>query len=84
MEELARTLAEARLGVGFGIHMPAAWARHAWTGAGAPREDLTGRLLADIQQGRLLPSLAVLEAWPDLEASALEALDQLAPRRVVA
>ena len=84
MEELTQELLAAGMGVGVGIQMPGEWQEHVWSGAGSPHPGLVQRLRDAIRGGGALPTPATLAAWPQLEASALAALDGLAPRRLVA
>ena len=70
------------MGVGIGVRVPGLWMHHCWRGCGTPIEALARQLQRDIARGTNLPSSATLESWPDLEASALSAMDALAPRRL--
>ena len=81
-DTLARELVESGAGVGLGIVVPPAWRSHAWSGAGTPTTVLARKLASDITQGLPLPSPADLSARPDLEASALKAMDWIAPARI--
>ena len=84
MEELTRELQAAGHGVGIGITIPEAWGKHVWMGSGTPRQELVGRLVLALHGSVPLPAPDLLRASPDLEASALRALDLVAPLRLAA
>ena len=63
---------------GINKQVPPVWAAHTWRGFGSPSEELVLRLLHDLSSGNVLPSEESLSTWPNLEASALKAMDLLA------
>ena len=77
-----RELEQVQAGLGVGGTMPTSWGNHKWAGTGSPVQSLVEVLLQAIQRGGVLPDPVLLRSWPDLEASALRALDLAAPRRV--
>ena len=69
-------------GLGIGWQIPEPWHGRSWTGAGCADPALTSmlkRLLASGEGSDLLPTSSVLDANPILEASALQAVNDLAP-----
>ena len=86
-DSLVRALLEADWGVGIDVEMPRCWQCHKWRGSGSPDGALVAslrRALRDRSGPPSLPSQELLETWPDLEASALRALDLEASTRLVA
>ena len=83
-DDLVKELVQKQHGVGIGISIPAEWRGHVWLGTGAPQQELVQQLCKDLYTKQRLPSQDLLRHWPDLEASALRALDLLAPTRLVA
>ena len=84
MDGLSRELGAAGLGVGLGLKMPGEWQGREWKCTGLPRDDLVDSLQRAIREGRGLPSDEELRANQDLEASALLAMDRVAPARLAA
>ena len=82
-DTLVRELEENKHGVGVGMTVPAAWESHVWSGCGRPITSLVGDLVHCLSAGLPLPSVRLLDNWPDLEASAARALDLIAPLRLV-
>ena len=80
-DSLARMFDDAGLGVGLGIVIPPAWAEHKWIGTGTPIPPLVEVLVKGLQGSLLLPPADLLAKSADLEASALRALDVVAPLR---
>ena len=83
-DALVRMLQARRLGVGVGVTCPPQWQGMAWRGDGVPEESLVAMLVEALQTGAALPHCDLLRAQPALEASALRALDLIAPIRIVA
>ena len=82
--DLVRELKNGQVGIGIGITMPAAWRGYKWSGCGTPIDSVVDTLVGALRQDRALPSTKLMKGFPDLEASALRALDLTAPRRVAA
>ena len=83
-DDLVRVLQPKGAGVGLRSETPAAWAGMRWHSGGHPILTMVEQLKADIANNTVLPPTELLYAWSDLQASALAAIDQLAPLRVVA
>ena len=83
-DTLIKELEAAGHGVGVGVCVPAPWQGYKWSGVGTPQAALVANIKKAISSGSDIPGTALLAAWPDLEASALKAMDLLAPRRLVA
>ncbi len=62
--------------------MPSIWRGHSWSAHGDADANLVKCLMDRIRAGASLPSADLLAHNPSLEASAAQALDALAPRRV--
>ena len=83
-DSLVKELLSLGMGIGLKRTVPPAWAGHVWKGSGTPCTNLVRRLLLDVKDGRLLPEPDALQAWPDLEASALKVIDLLSAERLAA
>ena len=85
---LPDSLVKELLSLGHGISLnpdiPTIWHGHRWSGLGKPKHELVCRLMQDIASNSTLPGPSALESWPDLEASALKAIQLLAQDRLVA
>ena len=75
MDTLTRDLLAKGCGVGLGVSMPEAWSTHAWVGSGTPDLQVATGIAQAIRSNAQLPSVQSLQESPDLEASALKALD---------
>ena len=84
MELLTASLRDAGCGVGIGIKMPAQWQGHVWQGYGTPDTVQASAIADALKRGDVLPSQEELAFSPDLEATALLALDWSAEYRLVA
>ena len=74
-DSLARRLSDANCGVGMSFLCPDVWSGRQWNGAGTPVDSWVNELLVGYRLGARLPSFNDLSASPDLEASALRALE---------
>ena len=83
-DSLIKELQQGQHGVGWGYALPESWVGRQWVGSGVPQQALVQKLVADLRHGGPLPGAVLLDNFPDLEASALRALDLAAPVRVVA
>ena len=70
-----------KCGIGIGETMPGAWNAVVWRGRGTPDDDDVAHLRGCIMAGSPLPGPDELATSDTLEASALQALDELAPLR---
>ena len=84
MDSLTDELLAAGQGIGVGISIPPEWGGHTWIGSGMPRDDLTERIMLALCAGAGLPPESLLAMDEDIEASALRAMDLLAPVRLAA
>ena len=84
LDSLVRELLAKECGVGLEVTVPPAWSHMCWKGQGSPSPHLVQDLKASIQLGHQLPSTEALQADATLEASALRAINDLAPHRLVA
>lgn len=82
MDALPEALLEEGCGVGLGINMPQVWAHHSFKGTGTPDDTCTQQLIDTINSGGPLPDSSALSDAPQLEASALLALDRTAKIRL--
>ena len=71
-------------GHGFGIvnEIPTVWKCHSWSGHGNPIGSLVDAIRGSLRNGGSLPSVAMMARHPDMEASALRALDLETPVRL--
>ena len=83
-DDMLRNLVRAEHGIGLGLRMPAAWARHQWVGNGSPVPELVAHLRACLRSDSGLPPASLLSVSSDLEASAARALDLESPFRLAA
>jgi len=81
-DDLARALVDKCFGIGTGIEMPLCWKAHSWQGVGTPVPQLVDKIVGALRNGQPLPHANLLSLHPNLEASALRALDLTAPSRV--
>ena len=81
-DDLARVLQEKGFGMGLTINIPFVWKEHSWQGTGTPIPELVEKLLTALNNSGQLPRPEVLTMHPNLEASALRALDLRAGKRV--
>lgn len=85
---LVKELENKGLGLGtfLRVPLPMCWQGHAWKGQGMPCPRKVEELVDCLKRGAVtaLPSRAQLEGDNNLEAAALQALDVLATRRLVA
>ena len=79
---LVRRLEAKSLGLGIVTSMPGAWHAHNWQGLGDPCDALVNHLRERLRAGGALPSAGILCNSPILEASAAQALDLEASKRV--
>ena len=84
LDSLVRELLAKECGVGVDVKVPGVWSNMKWRGLGAPCPNVVNFLKRIILQGGLLPPAEALAANPVLEASALKAMSDLAPLRLVA
>ena len=87
LDTLVRELLAHNCGLGVGWVIPRVWQGRHWCGLGQPNPVLVDRLKSALRApdpDGLLPSSALLSANPNLEASALQALNDLAPLRIAA
>lgn len=66
------------------VRMPAAWAHRSWTRKGTRVPGVVGNLRERYRCSGALPPPAVLQSWPDLEASVTRMLDLKSGGRIVA
>ena len=76
-------LTDAGFGVGIDLFIPVPWRGHVWSGRGSPFPAMVSFLVFAIRSGGYLPSCALLQSWPNLEASASRALDLCCTRRII-
>ena len=81
---MVKALLAQDAGIGLGGQMPLAWQRRSWVGNGTPNASTVHQLAHAIKEGSALPSAEALGSNPELEASALKALDLIAPHRLAA
>ncbi|CAK0839598.1 unnamed protein product [Prorocentrum cordatum] len=72
---LMRLLHSAGCGAATSTWVPVPWQQHVWLGCGTPRTHLVDMIVPLLECPSSLPSADMLAASPDLEASALRALD---------
>ncbi|CAE7805313.1 unnamed protein product [Symbiodinium necroappetens] len=86
LDSLVREILAEGGGLGVGWHIPPVWQGRVWSGHGNHNPALVSMLKGVLQHGdsALLPSIALLDDDPDLEASALQALNDSAPWRIAA
>lgn len=86
LDSLVREILAEGGGLGVGWRIPPVWQGRVWSGHGNHNPALVSMLKGVLQHGdsALLPSIALLDDDPDLEASALQALNDSAPWRIAA
>ena len=83
-ESLTRLLEDNGLGIGLDPKIPEVWQGFIWTGGGNPDPSMIDTLHLRLTDGGRLPRRSQLANDPNLEASALAALDRSCSRRLVA
>ncbi|OLP92937.1 hypothetical protein AK812_SmicGene25199 [Symbiodinium microadriaticum] len=87
LDTLVRELLAHNCGLGVGWVIPDVWKGRLWSGLGQPDPALVALLMSALRSASpnaLLPSAKLLDENPNLEASALQALNDVAPLRIAA
>jgi hypothetical protein len=81
-DSLAKDLRDKGLGVGIGMEVPDCWQGHPWRGHGVPDAAVVAVLVERLLSSKELPPQSWLAQSAVAEASALRALDRVAPYRL--